>query len=111
VPVALAAACGGAQAQSNIDAGKSPQQIFADTCSACHNSVRDLKPPRVEFLLKHYTTGAKQASAMATYLAAAINEPPPPKIRRPSESVEETWSPAPGAATASRPFPGTEIEE
>src|SRR4051794_11611490 len=32
-----------ASAQGNIDAGKSPGQIFADTCAGCHKSARELK--------------------------------------------------------------------
>ena len=43
VCVALGAA-DPAQAQSNLDAGKTPAQIFSDTCNACHRSPRELRP-------------------------------------------------------------------
>jgi hypothetical protein len=59
-----------AQAQSNLDAGKSPAQIFADTCNACHRSARELRQTNARFLLEHYTTGGQEAAAMAAYLAS-----------------------------------------
>src|SRR5947209_11990201 len=39
-----------AQAQSNLDAGKSPAQIFADTCNACHRSPREVRRTSPAFL-------------------------------------------------------------
>jgi cytochrome c551/c552 len=86
-----------AWSQSNLDAGKSPEQIFAETCSACHAHAHELKSPSAAFLRKHYTTGERQAAAMAAYVQAAIHNPPPPppppappapKGRRPAESIE-----------------------
>jgi cytochrome c551/c552 len=83
-----------AQSQSNLDAGKAPEQIFSDTCSGCHHAPQDLKQPSAQFLRQHYTTGARQAAAMAAYLEKAMNEPPPAppppvqSFRRPSESIE-----------------------
>jgi mono/diheme cytochrome c family protein len=58
-----------ADAQGNIDAGKTPAQIFGDTCSACHRSARDLRRASASFLRAHYTTGSDEAAAMANYLA------------------------------------------
>jgi len=99
---------GPALSQSNLDAGKSPEQIFSDTCSACHHAPQDLKAASSQFLRQHYTTGARQAAAMAAYLEKAINEPrptpaaPPQPFRRPSESVEMGAS-----ANGSTASPGT----
>jgi hypothetical protein len=87
-------AFGPALSQSNLDAGKSPEQIFSDTCSACHHAPQDLKAASAQFLRQHYTTGPRQAAALAAYLEKAINEPrpapaaPPQPFRRPSESME-----------------------
>src|SRR5262245_33823032 len=50
-----------AQAQSNLDAGKSAAQIFADTCNGCHRSPRQLRPTSAWFLRDHYTTGGREA--------------------------------------------------
>ena len=68
----LASPC---QAQGNIDAGKSPAQIFADTCAACHRSARELRRAGASFLRQHYSTGSAEASAMANYLAGLPSEP------------------------------------
>ena len=102
--VVLSLAAVPALAQSNLDASKSPAEIFSDTCGACHESARTLKPSNAAFLRKHYTTGPKQAAIMATFLETAASEPPPPapiKARRPSDSVEERrlgTDPVPGPA-------------
>jgi hypothetical protein len=76
-------------AQKNIDAERSPAELFSDGCTLCHSSPRALKQGSAEFLRSHYTTGTKQAAAMAAYLEAVRREPPPPKVRRPSPSLEE----------------------
>jgi hypothetical protein len=60
-------------AAENLDAGKSPSQIFSSTCSACHRSPRGLlkNTPASSlpgFLRQHYTTGADMASVLASYL-------------------------------------------
>lgn len=70
-------------AQSNLDAGKSPAQIFADTCNACHRSAREIKPAGPGFLRQHYTTGGREAAAMAAYLAAIGSDPRAVQQRRP----------------------------
>jgi mono/diheme cytochrome c family protein len=83
-----------ADAQGNIDAGKTPAQIFGDTCAGCHRSARELRRASASFLRSHYTAGSDEASAMANYLAGVGgNEPrsnaaaqPQPK-RPPSDVV------------------------
>jgi len=56
--------------QGNIDAGKSPAQMFSDTCSNCHRRPSELKRgASASFLRQHYTPGAQEAAAMASYLA------------------------------------------
>jgi hypothetical protein len=71
-----------AQGQSNLDAGKSPAQIFADTCNACHRGPRELKPTSAWFLRQHYTTGTQEAANMAAYLAAVGSDPRAAQQRR-----------------------------
>jgi hypothetical protein len=62
------------QAQAeNLDAGKSPSQLFAGTCSECHKSSRGLlkRVPAASlpgFLRQHYTTGGAMASVLSAYL-------------------------------------------
>ena len=72
--VTLVVAClpAGARAQ-NLDAGKSPSQIFSSTCNACHKSPRGLlkNTPASSlpgFLRQHYTTGTEMASVLSSYL-------------------------------------------
>lgn len=76
----------GAYAQNNLDAGKPPGRLFAETCAACHKSPRGLLKSvsgsgLPGFLRQHYTTGPEMASALAGYLmasGAAEHVPDPP---------------------------------
>jgi len=62
--------------QGNIDAGKSPAQMFADTCSNCHRRPSELKRgASTSFLRQHYTPGSQEAAAMASYLAGIPADP------------------------------------
>src|ERR1700761_8604750 len=58
---------------TNLEAGKTPSQLFAGTCTACHKSPRGLlktvAPGSLSgFLREHYTTSGDMASELATYL-------------------------------------------
>ena len=63
-----------AQAQTtNLEAGKSPSQIFAGTCTACHKGARGLlktvSPGSLPgFLRQHYTTSSEMASLLSAFL-------------------------------------------
>jgi hypothetical protein len=85
--VMVAAAVGAmdapARAQANLYAGKSAAQIFADTCNACHRSPREIKATNVAFLREHYTTGPREAAAMAAYLASVGSDTRAVQQRRP----------------------------
>ncbi|HEY0236263.1 MAG TPA: hypothetical protein VGC86_14590 [Afipia sp.] len=57
----------------NLEAGKSPSQIFSQTCSLCHKSSRGLLktvPPGslAGFLRQHYTTSTDMASMLSAYV-------------------------------------------
>src|SRR6202165_772994 len=70
----FAAAPSPALAQAtNLEAGKSPSQIFAGTCNACHKSPRGLLKTvpagsLPSFLRQHYTTSGDMASLLASFL-------------------------------------------
>ncbi len=72
--VMLLIGCFADQAQAqNLEAGKSPSQIFAGTCSACHKSPRGLLKTVPAgslpgFLRQHYTTSSDMASLLSTFL-------------------------------------------
>ncbi len=62
------------QAQ-NLEAGKSPSQIFAGTCAACHKSPRGLLKTvpagsLAGFLRQHYTTSGEMASLLSAFLVS-----------------------------------------
>jgi len=86
-----------AGAQSNLDAGKSPAQIFAATCNACHRSPREIKKTTPAFMREHYTTGMQEATAMAAYLSQVGTDP---------KAVEQRRKPTLGAGR--EPPPGSE---
>jgi hypothetical protein len=57
----------------NLEAGKSPSQIFASTCNACHKSPRGLLKTVAAgslqgFLRQHYTTSPEMASLLSGFL-------------------------------------------
>lgn len=60
----------------NLEAGKSPSQIFGGTCAACHKSPRGLlktvAPGSLPgFLRQHYTTSSEMASVLSAYLVSS----------------------------------------
>ena len=59
----------------NLEAGKSPSQIFAGTCTVCHKSPRGLlktmSPGALPgFLRQHYTTSPEMAGLLSSYLVS-----------------------------------------
>src|SRR6201993_4393379 len=69
-------AAGEAHAQAtNLEAGKSPSQIFSGTCTACHKSPPGLlktvpASSLPGFLRQHYTTSGDMASVLASFLVS-----------------------------------------
>src|ERR1700694_3405675 len=72
----FAAAPSPALAQAtNLEAAKSPSQIFAGTCNACHKSPRGLLKTvpagsLPSFLRQHYTTSGEMASLLSAFLVS-----------------------------------------
>lgn len=90
------------QAQ-NLEAGKSPAQIFNGACTVCHKSARGLLksvPPNAlpTFLRQHYTTSSDMAGALSGYLLAngAVDRRPgaAEKPRRGREAAPAVAAPA-----------------
>ena len=82
--------------QGNIDAGKSPAQLFADTCSNCHRRPSELKRgASASFLRQHYTPGAQEAAAMAGYLASVPTDPRAGKDKAKAAPQEKEKAKAP----------------
>jgi hypothetical protein len=60
---------------TNLEAGKSPSQIFAGTCTACHKGPRGLLKTvpagsLQSFLRQHYTTSPEMATLLASFLVS-----------------------------------------
>ena len=88
---------GVARAVENLDAGKSPSQIFSNTCSACHKSPRGLLKNMSAsslpgFLRQHYTTGTDMASVLSSYLISNGAADPRYQSKDQSEGAERTPS-------------------
>ncbi|MBX6426920.1 MAG: c-type cytochrome, partial [Variibacter sp.] len=79
----------------DLDAGKTPQQLFASNCSACHRSARGLAAGGgaglVDFLRQHYTSSAATAASLASYLASVGSDPREADRRR--RATRETQPP------------------
>jgi hypothetical protein len=112
----------GARAQTNIDRGKPPSELFANYCAVCHKTTRGLATGRNSltlslFLREHYATSREQAAALAAYvISEGGNAPAPtkperakteePKNQEPKtqESKGHEGKPRP-TSTAARPEP------
>ncbi|MBW7968376.1 hypothetical protein [Bradyrhizobium sp. BR 10289] len=71
----------------NLDAGKPPEKLFADGCTACHKSPRGLAKGRMSLMLSwyltdHYATSSDTAKALAAYLQS-VDGPPPGAAAKP----------------------------
>ncbi len=112
----------------NLEAGKSPAQVFNGACATCHKSprglVKSVPPGSLQgFLRQHYTTSGDMAGALSNYLLAnggidrrpAAAEKPrrgrdarPAAAPQPAPAPSGWWpfraaSPAPQAAEEARP--------
>jgi hypothetical protein len=80
VTLLIGLSAGSVRAQ-NLEAGKSPSQIFANTCTACHKSPRGLMKSVAAsslpgFLRQHYTTSSDMAGVLSSYLISnGANDP------------------------------------
>ncbi|WP_035968038.1 hypothetical protein [Bradyrhizobium sp. YR681] len=99
---AVAGLTGTVATAQNLDAGKSPDRLFADGCTTCHRSPRGLAKGRMSltlswFLADHYATSSDTAKALAAYLQS-VDEPPPRAAAKPgaksSKSAQRPPKPA-----------------
>lgn len=75
-----------AQAQENLDQGKTAAELYASDCAICHKSPRGLSKAGgifglQGFLQQHYTASRESAARLAAYLQT-INRGPAPAERR-----------------------------
>ena len=67
------AAANSAEAQGNLDQGKTGPQLFASACATCHKSPQSVSKTKwffglESFLREHYTSGSESAAILAVYL-------------------------------------------
>jgi len=101
---ALGLASGSAWPQ-DFTAGKTPGQLFASDCSACHRTPAGLGKGQsagslTSFLKEHYTTKPESAGALAGYVAQFANSAPPPELRRGRRDAETAGVGEEGRAAA-----------
>jgi hypothetical protein len=70
-----------ASAQDNLDADKSPAQLYAQDCAICHKTPHGLSKAGgrwglQNFLREHYTASRESAAAIAAYLAGIDRKSP-----------------------------------
>lgn len=99
--VAAAVLTWDAASAQNLDAGKTPPQLFSSHCSACHRNPQGLGKGQsagsvAGFLLQHYTTNRETAGALGAYVAA---------MPEPRQSSRQTVA-APAADSTDPRLPG-----
>ncbi len=97
-----------AHAQTNIDQGKTPAQIFAEDCAACHKTTRGLAAGKNSlslgiFLREHYTASRAQAAALAAYVLGAGGAEPAKPGQKPGQERAKNEEPKPGVTRPGRP--------
>ena len=91
----LAAACiavlgGQAWAQENLDAGKTPAQLYAADCAICHKTANGMSQAGgifglTGFLRQHYTASREAAAAIAKYVQSIDKGPASPAKHPPAK--------------------------
>jgi hypothetical protein len=99
-----------AHAQTDIDQGQTPAQIFASDCATCHKSPRGLAAGKGSlmlrsFLTEHYTSNKDQAAALAAYVlgAGGADSVPAVQARPPKTEPEHARLPVEEPKPAVRP--------
>jgi hypothetical protein len=114
-----------AEAQTSIDQGKSPAEMFSLDCATCHKSARGLANGRntsalAGFLDQHYTSGKDQAASLAAYVmgagggeagAPARAAKPTPDRARTEEPKREPGKPEEGTPASARLQPPASEEQ
>ena len=83
-----------ALAQENIDAGKTPAQLYAQDCAICHKTPHGLSKAGglwglQNFLREHYTASKESAAAIAAYLGTIDRGAPPHQRARAGRRVHK----------------------
>ena len=113
----LAAALTGVAQAQDYSAGKTPAQLFASDCSACHKTPQGLAKGTdarslANFLREHYTTKRELAGALAAFVAGAGAGTPAAADGKPKPgAAREKPEPAAASGKPRRPEPAGEGEQ
>lgn len=93
---------GPAWAQENVEAGKTPAQLYASDCAICHKSPNGLTKAGgllglQSFLREHYTASRETAAAIAQYLRT-VDKGQPPERKRAATPTRSTKDEKPKAS-------------
>lgn len=110
---------GAANAQDNLDQGKTPAQIFASDCAMCHKSPQGLSKAGglfglSSFLRQHYTASRETAAAMAAYVEQVDRASAPAQRKaqpRRAARGDQTSKPAAKTPGAAKPADGVKPGE
>ncbi|HEX5509900.1 MAG TPA: hypothetical protein VFX37_15475 [Pseudolabrys sp.] len=85
--VLAASAASPVAAQENVEAGKTPAQLYASDCAICHKSPQGLTKAGglfglAGFLREHYTASRETAQVIANYLKSVDRSTPPAARQR-----------------------------
>jgi hypothetical protein len=105
-------AAGAALAQENLNAGKTPAELYASDCAICHKSPQGLASKAgifglENFLREHYTSSRESAAKISAYVESIDREPTHQNARsRPSKAARHKAKlalppPRPSAANSS----------
>jgi len=99
---------GAADAQTQLDEGKTAPQLFSSICSGCHKSPRGLAKESnssslASFLRAHYTTGREEAALLAGYVLSAGPAANEARGQQSGGRAERATEPRPPSAVEARP--------
>jgi mono/diheme cytochrome c family protein len=92
-----------AEAQGNLDQGKTAAQLYASNCATCHESLASIRNTKSFFELKsflsqHYTSNSESAANLAAYLKG--QERPSVESQRRRGAISEVRPPEPAPSAS-----------
>jgi hypothetical protein len=107
-----------ADAQANLDHGKTGAQLYASACATCHKSPQSVSNTKwffglESFLREHYTSGRESAAILAAYLKgqAKLSTNPQRDGGASRSSQVKPSEPTPNAFAADIPRPPADIPD
>jgi hypothetical protein len=89
-----------ADAQANLDQGKTGAQLYASACAVCHKSPQSVSNTKLffgleSFLHEHYTSSRESAAILAAYLKGQEKPSTNPQLGRGARRLSQVKQPEP----------------